>query len=138
MKKPLKINTITAMLTLLVILSLFTGLSINGLFVFLYHYAFIAIPEILILSIKRGSCSLNLLRYIHWILTVFSHITIVLLPFMYYKSNSRRVLIIFPLIFLVLQLWLLNIFGFVLIPFVVVWIVVLYLSRKTNEKVVSH
>jgi hypothetical protein len=128
---------IVALLTLMVILSLFSGFSINGVFAFLYDYAFVSIPD-QIMRISKGLDPLSPIQYIHWILTVFSHITIVLLPFIYYKYNSRRALIIFPIIFLLLQVWLLNIVSFVLIPFIVVWIFVLYLSSKTNKRVVHQ
>ena len=114
-------------------LSLFTTYTINGRTDFIYDYAFVAIPT-LILQRGQGQVeSLNLFEYIHWGLLLFAHIGMAILPFLYFKFESRKILIFLPLSFLILQFFVLAIFEFILIPFAIVWFIVLYLSKKIIE-----
>lgn len=121
---------ILTLLVLMVLLSLFTGYSINGNFAFLYGYAFVDFPERILRNLQRSSWSINFAEIIQGILLITSHIAMILLPLLYYKYKSKKLLIIIPLVFLLAQLSFLTIFGIILIPFVVVWIAVLYLSKE--------
>ena len=124
---------IYALLIILIVLSLFTGLSINGNFSYLYEFAFVSFPEIIISNWHSHRDSLNIFQYIHWMLTVIAHIGVIILHFIYFKFKSRKLLIYIPLAFLVMQFFILAIFIFILIPFAIVWLIALVLSSKIAD-----
>lgn len=124
---------ILVLLIVMVIMSLFTAYAINGNFVFLYSYAFVDFPERVLKSLQRSSGSVNVVEIIQGGILIVSHIAMILLPILYYKYKSKKILIIIPVVFLFAQLSFLTIFGIILIPFAVIWFVVLYLSKKEIE-----
>ncbi|MNK38098.1 hypothetical protein D3C87_566820 [compost metagenome] len=124
---------IFVLLIVMVLMSLFTAYAINGNFVFLYSYAFVDFPERVLRSLQRSSGSINVIEIIQGGVLIVSHIGMILLPMLYYKYESKKVLIIIPLVFLFAQLSFLTIFGIILIPFAVIWFIVLYLYKKEIE-----
>ncbi|MGY3055539.1 hypothetical protein ACVWYG_003760 [Pedobacter sp. UYEF25] len=73
----MKERTLYLLLAVMVLLSIFTGFSINNNFSYLYSYAFVSFPEILLSS--HGSANLNIFSLIHWVFLVLSHISMFLL-----------------------------------------------------------
>jgi hypothetical protein len=127
----MKKTLILALLIFLVILSLFTGISINNNFVFLYDYTFVAIPKLIFQNYHGEVERLSIFRYIHWILLLLAHIGVISLPFFYLtlRKKFKKLLVYLPLIFLVLQFFVLAVFEFILIPFAIVWLIALKISR---------
>lgn len=125
----MKEYTIFGLVIILVILSIFIGFSINGNFAFVGEYAFISFPQQVISSWRGETERLTMLQYLHWILLTIAHILMLIMPFLYYRNKSSKVLVYIPMFYLLMQLWLLNIFGFILVPFIIVWIIILVLRK---------
>lgn len=125
----MKERIIVALIVIQVLLSLFTGFRINGNFAFVGEYAFISFPHQMISSWRGHSEGLTLLQYLHWALLLISHLLMLMLPVMYYRNWSSKVLIYIPLLNLLMQFWLLNIFAVILVPFIIVWIISVILFK---------
>lgn len=100
---------------------------------YLYDYAFVAIPTLIIQRYQGIVEELDLIEYIHWMLLVLAHIGVAVLPLLYFKYESKKMLIFVPLFYLVLQLLILTFIGLVLVPFAIVWVVVLFLAPRATK-----
>lgn len=120
--------TITILLILLALLSLFTGFSINNRFSFLYQYPFIDGPEMFYGDILRGTVKWAML--IHWLFLFITNLGIIALPFIYMKRYGKKLVFYIPLLFLICEFFYLAIFIFILVPFVILWLIILVIIKK--------
>lgn len=120
---------ITVLLLLLSLLSLFTGISINNNFSFLYEYTFIDGPQMVYRAIELNSVAWGMITHLMFLIIV--HLTVLFLPLLYYKTKSSKLLFYVPLAFIICQFFTLAIFIFILIPFIIIWILVMLLAKNT-------
>lgn len=114
------------LIILMLLLSLFVGIPINGQWATLYGFEFISIPEMIRYE------TLNYLQIFIWIILLLSHIGLLLLLFIIHEPYFKRLLIYLPILF-ILSFTALDFFNlFFLIPFIVVWIICLLKARKYN------
>jgi len=111
------------LLTVLILLSLFFGVSINGQWAFLYQFEFVDMPKM--------AETATPFKIAMWIGMLLSHVGIFMLPFITGKPYFRKTLLIFPLAYLLFTALLSFGFIFLLIPFFILWIVTLiYCNRR--------
>lgn len=120
MKKEIKI---ILLLVLMILLSFFSGISINQQWSFVYQYEFIDFPEIM------NKYDLSPRELPAWILVLLSHLGILFLPFSIRLSSFRKLLIWFPLGFLAGYVILQLTIVFLLLPFIIVWVITLRKSK---------
>lgn len=119
----------------LAILSLFSGIAINGQWALPYQLTFISLPEIFLLNIKNKS-SFDFPIFIIWIFMFISHIIILLLPFIKIKSRYLKPLLVYaPAVFLLSQFLVISIFAILFIPFILIWIILLFNYKKTLNRI---
>jgi len=117
---------IKILLVLMIVLSLFMGISINGNWGFLYQFEFFDFLQLHEKGFKD---------YVLWGIIILSHIGIICLPFMVEKNYFRRILVYFPLIYWLGYLFLEAGYFILLIPFAAVWIVLLLYFKKNKSTV---
>lgn len=112
------------LLILMILSSLFVGISINGQWMTLYGYEFFAVPGM----IRNNTISTSQITI--WIVLLASHAIIFSLPFIQNKKIFRKALIFSPIIFLLAYAYL-NAFNLLfLIPFLIIWIICLFKLRN--------
>jgi len=114
------------LLILMILLSLFSGIPINGYWDFVYHYEFVDF---------LGKVETSLRDYFIWLVIIFSHIGILILPFCVEKKYFKKMLLYFPLIFLIGYFILVTPFFFILTPFTLVWLITLNFSKAKKIEV---
>ncbi|MEO8949379.1 MAG: hypothetical protein ABI308_13270 [Mucilaginibacter sp.] len=83
-----------------------------------------------IYMIKTGGMELS--RFVIWIMLLIVHLSVICLPFLTTRYFFKELLIFSPLVFVILYaIWYLII-AFLLIPFVIVWIVCLFVYFNTK------
>ena len=113
-----------AILIIMLLLSLFVGIPINGQWSTLYLFEFFSIPEM----IRYGVISYP--KIVIWIVLLLSHFGLFLLPFSIHKRWFMPLLIYSPIVF-ILSFTILEPFHLLyLIPFIIVWIICLLKARK--------
>ncbi len=111
-------------LCLMIFFSLFTGAYVKG-WIFLYQFELgLFQPFLTGRRIGYGMLSIFIL---------LSHILIVLLPFYIKKKNFKILLYIAPFIFILSFSIISGIIFLLLIPFIICWIISLYLSNKLRN-----
>ena|GEM_PF-1775007 len=105
----------------MILLSLFSGISINKNWSFVYQFEFIDF-----LKLHETS----LIDTLVWCAILLSHIGIIILPFCIGNKYFKKMLWYFPLIFLVGFLILEAGFFILLIPFMIIWLIVLNTSKE--------
>jgi hypothetical protein len=125
----------TVLLIILALLGLFTGMNINKNLNFLYQYTLIDGPRMTYTDILKGT--VDWVMTIHWIASTFTQLGLVTLPFIYMKKWGKKLVFYVPLLFLICQFFLLAIFIFILIPFVILWLAILFMMKK-ESMVVAH
>jgi len=118
---------INFLLIVMILLSLFIGMSINRNWFFIYQLEFIDYPEIL----KDGRED-NVRNIILWVIILLSHIGIIILPFLTKSRLFSKLLLWFPLIYLLSYVFFRAEVVFLLIPFIIIWVMTLRLCRKQN------
>jgi len=116
------------LLVLMILLSLFSGISINRNWGFIYQFEFIDFLQLR----ERGFKD-----FLIWGIVILSHIGIISLPFLVNSIYFKKMLLYFPLIYLLGYLFLEAGFFMLLIPFMIVWIVTMVYHRKTEKKLAS-
>ncbi|WP_231424239.1 MULTISPECIES: hypothetical protein [Pedobacter] len=112
------------LLILMVLLSLFSGISINGNWGFIYQFEFIDFLQLRKTGIKD---------FLIWGIIIVSHIGIISLPFLANNSNFKKMLFYFPLVYLLGYLFIEAGFFILLIPFMILWIVTIIYHRKAEK-----
>ena len=112
----------------MILLSLFSGISINRNWGFIYQFEFIDFLQLR----ERGFKD-----FLIWGIVILSHIGIISLPFLVNSIYFKKMLLYFPLIYLLGYLFLEAGFFMLLIPFMIVWIVTMVYHRKTEKKLAS-
>lgn len=124
-------------LVVLAILSLISGISINGKWGFVYQFTFISGPDMIIRDIREDPINLRFL--IFWLLAFLSHVVLLILPFIPYKKiNITKWALYVPLIFIITQMlavWLYL--AFIFIPFLAVWIGLLFYLKQQEKKLLD-
>jgi hypothetical protein len=117
------------LLIVMILLSLFTGMSINRNWFFIFQFEFIDYPDI----IKAGHSNMrdNLL----WGILLLAHFGIFSLPFLTKVVYFKKLLLWFPIIYLLGYVFLRAEFIILLIPFIILWVITLRLRIKQNKKV---
>ncbi|QNR83023.1 hypothetical protein H9N25_13660 [Pedobacter riviphilus] len=116
------------LLVLMILLSLFSGISINRNWGFIYQFEFIDFLQLREREFKD---------YLIWGIIIVSHVGIISLPFLVKTSYFKKVLLYFPLVYLLGYLLLEAGFFMLLIPFMIVWIVTIVYHRKTEKNLAS-
>ena len=113
---------IRILLILMLLLSLFSGISINGNWGFVYQFEFIDFLQ------------LNEIRFrdmLFCIIVIISHVGTAILPFFVEKKYFKKMLFYFPLIYLLGYLFLRPEFLILLIPFIILWVVTITSAKKS-------
>ncbi|SFA39583.1 hypothetical protein SAMN04488511_101476 [Pedobacter suwonensis] len=118
---------INFLLIVMILLSLFIGMSINRNWFFIYQLEFIDYPEIL----KDGRED-NVRNIILWVIILLSHMGIIILPFLTKSHLFSKSLLWFPLIYLLSYVFFRAEVVFLLIPFIIIWVMTLRLCIKQN------
>lgn len=105
----------------MILLSLFMGISINGMWAILYRFEFFVFFE---LPNKKP------MDFIIWSIVVLSHFGVLTLPFFVENRLFKKLLLYFPMIYLLGYLVLEAGHFILLLPFMVVWIITLINARK--------
>ena len=112
-------------LVLLIALTLFMGVPINGATNLLYGFEYASIGQI---------SGLNFLERLILLILLISHLFIFLLPLLTRSKNFFNILTFAPISF-VLSYFLLNLFMiFALIPFIFMWVICLFLRKEFKIK----
>ncbi len=127
----MKDRKITSLLVILGLISLSTGIRINGEYSFLYQYTFFTAPKMFYFDIIRHQ--LSWLMFIHWILQFTTNVALLLLPFIHNKLKNRKLIIYIPLLFGILASWYLTLFAFILVPYLILWIILIIVNRINNN-----
>lgn len=128
----MKNNKITVLLIILALLSLFTGIRINGEYGFLYQYTFRGAPVMFYYDMLYNKMGWP--RIIHWVLLFSTNLALLILPFIYDKMKNRNVIIYIPLLFAVLASIHLSLFSFILIPFMTIWVILIIVKKVESNK----
>jgi|GEM_PF-3520481 len=116
-----KINLIKALLTLMILLSLFVGEPTHLGWVFVYNSEFTNVISFL----KAGKVPLLMLFI--WIMLLIAHAGVISLPFLTSKTYFKNLLYAAPLAFISLYIIGIGIIAaFLLLPFSIVWLICLY------------
>lgn len=110
-------------LVLMILSSLFMGISINGHWGSLWQFEFVDFLQMRKLSKMPFAVAC-------WGAAVVSHIFIFILPFITRHRNFRRILWIAPIVYLLCMTMLSLLNALILIPFIVFWILSLNTSAK--------
>lgn len=118
-------------LLILALLSLFTGISINGEWSFVYQntFFFFHSTDMMYKDIVNHQ-QLEWCFLIFWLITFLSQITLFLFPFIFDKIDIKKWIFYIPLIFVLSQMFFWSIFAFILIPLIIVWLCLLFYLRK--------
>jgi hypothetical protein len=109
-------KNVTVLLILMILLSLFVGIPLNGHWWVLYKSEFFDIPH----SLRHPS----MMRSAIYLVLILSHVGILALPFLIGKAVFKRLLVVAPLLFLISFYVLDGFFIFLLIPFILTWLAV--------------
>ncbi len=116
-------------LYLFIFFSLFSGLPLNGICFFGYHFTFIGGPEVFLEQYKIGSIKWS--DFLNWLVMLISHLSILAFPFFFNKISYFKLLLIFiPLIFLITQYHIMGPFIFTFFPFMIIWLILLIVKPK--------
>jgi len=110
-------------LIILIVLSLFVGVSVNGSWWFLYGQEVGYIP---LISHSRAT----LAEIVAWGILIASHGIICSFPFWKPRRAFRIALIIAPVIFVLCFSLLIIVYIILLIPFIICWIVALIVTYR--------
>ncbi len=122
-------KTITILLLLIALFSLFSGFSLNGQWAWPFELAFFETPRIwkLFLMGKMPENAGIITLSIHSVTTIL----FIIFPFIYDRIiGFFKWLLIVGLIFLAVQFELASIFAIIFLPLVIVWIITLIHIRK--------
>ncbi len=112
-------------LVILAVLSLISGIPINGVWSLAYQFTFMSGPEMIFIAIKNHS--INVIFIILWLSIFLSNIAILFFPFIPYRRiNVNKCILYIPLVFLIGQFLIWSFFSFVLLPFIAVWLSLLF------------
>jgi len=117
---------VKALIIVLLLLSLFVGIPINGDWNLLYVYEF---PAVLGMIARGTFGSVNLIL---WILLIISQLLILSSVFPLRSAYVKNILIFAPLMVLICYFFLNFIMLVCLIPFVIVWGIILFNLKKTT------
>ncbi|RNL54725.1 hypothetical protein D7004_06245 [Pedobacter jejuensis] len=112
---------IIILLTIMILVSLFSGIPINKNWSFVYQFEFLDFPKLHETSIVDT---------IIWCTMLLSHIGIIVLPFCIKNKFFKKMLWYFPLTFLLSFLILEAGFFILLIPFMIIWLIALNVSKE--------
>jgi hypothetical protein len=115
------------LLILMIFLSLFVGISINGVWSSLYNFEF---PSVI--NMIKAETFTNV-KIIEWTLLLATHLVIVSLPFLIKKKYFRDLLIIAPALFVLLYFIVGGAMGLFLIPFIIVWTIAVFQNGKIQK-----
>lgn len=118
--------TLRVLLIIMILLSFFSGITINGVSGAIYTYEFISLPQML-------SHQLSYLQLFLWIVIIIAHIGIVLLPFLVEKSFFKKMLLICPATFLAAYVILIVPYFILLMPFLIFWLISLQIAKKNLQ-----
>lgn len=128
----MKNSTFRFWLFMLVLLSLFSGLSLNGQWSSSYSYTFISGPDLIIRSIN--SHSFDWVLFLQWLLIIASQLIIVAFPFLFTKLHSFKVwFFVVPFVFLLSQVTLYGPLMVIFIPFFILWLILLFIKVKPHK-----
>ena len=100
---------------LMILLSLFVGIPLNGMWIILYKFEFVNFPHII------GNSATGYEIFL-WIMLLISHLGICSLPFLYKNEKFKNVIIWAPTVFILCFSLLEFTFLILLIPFIVCWV----------------
>lgn len=106
----------------MILLSLFSGISINNNWGFIYQFEFIDFLQLHGIRFKEVC---------FWIIVILSHIGIAALPFFVEHHYFRKMLLYFPMTYLLGYLFLRPEFLFLLIPFIIIWSITMIIAKKS-------
>ncbi len=115
---------IIILLTVMIILSFFSGISINRNWFFIFQFELIDFPEMILAGHVR------IVKIMLWCLVIISHMGILLLPFVSSTKYFKLALLILPLVYLLSYLFLRAEFLVLLIPFTIIWLITLRVSNR--------
>lgn len=122
----------TSLLVTITILSLFSGISLNGQWAWPYELAFFETPRIwrlFLLGMLPQHTSIIALT-----LHTFSTVLFVIFPFVYNRIiRFPNWFMVVGLIFLFAQFELAGIFAIIFLPFTIVWIITLLQVKKLQN-----
>lgn len=105
----------------MILLSLFSGIIINGDWVVLYQYEFSFSADML--------DNFEVWRLLLWCIGLLAHLGIFVLPFLINSLYFKRMLLYSPLIYVLTYLFLSWKF-FLLIPFMVIWLCTMLVAKR--------
>lgn len=121
----MKINaTLIFVLLLMILSSLFTGVSIKG-WIFLYEFELDLFKS---LFMPKSQFVIALLA----IFIITSHLVVCLLPFLTNNCNFKKLLIIAPIVFVGSFSIVSGLIFLLLIPFIFFWLIALLVNRLTT------
>lgn len=121
-------KTMRALLTLMILLSLFAGLPINGVWNLLYDFEFIAAPETIFIYHNWPESSLIL-----WVILLALHLIIFALPFLSKSKYFIFILTLAPLLFFIVYFFLDGFTALFLIPFLIVWLICVFKQNRLEQ-----
>lgn len=114
-------------LVVLALLSIFTGLPINGQWFFTYQNTFSGIDVYVLNPTARFEWA----SFLSWVITFLSGSSILLFPFFYKRIKFFKiVLLIIPTAFLIFQTRLFIPMLVVFVPFFITWQITLILAKR--------
>ncbi len=117
------------LLILMILFSLFVGVSINGEWTFLFRYEF---PD-MVSMIKSGK--LSSMEVATWVILLISHLGVISLLFLTKSEHFKSFLIVMPLLFVITYMLSSFLLSLLLIPFIIVWIISLNKSNDHRQPV---
>lgn len=116
------------LLAVMIVLSLFVGLPINGEWYMLYIYEFQANAAMF----KRGTLSHS--NTALWILLLLLHITVIALPFLTKSKYFKKLLFWIPPLFVLVYILPVPLYLIWLIPFILTWVISLIMYQNGERK----
>ncbi|MCX2584398.1 hypothetical protein [Pedobacter sp. MR22-3] len=109
----------------LVTLSLFSGISINSNWFFIYQFEFIDYPKIIVAD------NAKIVKILLWAVVVLAHLGIISLPFITKTTYYNKILFWAPLIYLLGYVFLRAEFIVLLIPFIIIWLIIMRVTQRS-------
>ena len=116
-----------ALIFLMIICSIITGVTGNLGFISLYEMEFDGPVSLF----KLGNYNSSML--VLWIVLVLSHLALISLIFLTKSNYFKTLLVWVPLMFLIIFIVFVFWSFFLLIPFIIVWIIALVKQRNINK-----
>jgi hypothetical protein len=111
---------------LMILLSLFVGIPLNGNWSLLCQFEFVDFPAVI-------GTSASWIQIVLWVGLLLSHSGIFLLPFLERNRFFNKMLVYAPIVFLLCFTLLEFLFLFLLLPFIFCWVIAVESNKRRQS-----